>query len=139
MGSFLPWERAGGFLGDATHGIRVDLVNFKYWAAGLHALPIYDHGGALVIFLTLVVVLLAFQPPRWITNPKLWNLIVSAILMASSLFFVGKWLFHRLEYGDTVEQPTLMIGLICVVLGAAILLWRAVISYPIYRHPQNAG
>ncbi len=141
VGSFLPWECAGGFLGVVTSGIRVDFASFKYWFTGIHVLPVYDYGGALVILLTSAIVLLAIQSSRFIKNPILWNLIISAILMVSSLSFVGRWLIHWYEYGNTVEQPSLMIGLICVVLGSALLLWKALIAYREFTYSQsiNAG
>ena len=141
VGSFLPWERAGGFLGSVTNGIRVDFANFKYWLTGIHEFPVYDYGGVLVILLTLGIVLLAVQPFRFIKNPNIWNLIVSAVLMVSSLFFVGRWLIHWYEFGNTVEQPSLMIGLIIVVLGSALLLWKALMTYQsiTYSQPKNAG
>lgn len=31
IGSFLPWERSGGFADFPINGIRVDIANFKYW------------------------------------------------------------------------------------------------------------
>ena len=141
VGSFLPWERAGGFLGSVTHGIRVDFVNFKYWFTGIHSFPVYDYGGVLVILLTLVIVLLTFQPPRFIKNPMLWDLMVSVVLMAVSMFYMLRWLMHWSEYRNTIEQPTLMVGLLCVVLGSALLSWKAMMTYPSVRHrqPKKAG
>lgn len=129
VGSFLPWERGGGFGGLVTNGIRVDSANFKYWITGIHEFPVYDYGGVLVILLTAIFILLVLQPPRVIRNPILLNLIISSALMTSSLLFVGRWLIHRYEYGNPIEQPVLMIGLVCVVLGSILLLWRAVMNY----------
>jgi hypothetical protein len=141
VGSFLPWERAGGFLGSVTNGVRVDFVNFKYWLTGIHTFPVYDYGGVLVILFTSLIVLLAVQPPKFISNPILWNLVISAIFMISSLLFVGRWLIHWYEYSSSVEQPMLMIGLICVVIGSALFFWRALITYrgSTYNPPQKAG
>ncbi len=141
VGSFLPWERGGGFLGLVANGMRVDVANFKYWLTGIHEFPVYDHGGVLVVLLTLVIILLAVQPPRFITNPSLCNLIVSAILTASSLFFVGRWAVHRYEERGSAEPSSLMIGLIFVLLGSALLVWRAIIVYRqvAYHKSQNAG
>jgi len=128
-GSFLPWEQGGGFLGRVTNGVRIDFANFKYWVTGIHEFPVYDYGGVFVIFLTSVFIFLAINPPRFISNPTLWNLVISSVLMTSSLFFVGRGLIHRYEYGNPIEQPTLMFGLICVVVGSVLLLWRAIIKY----------
>lgn len=141
VGSFLPWERAGGFLGTVTNGIRVDFANFKYWLTGIHEFPVYDNGGLLVILLTLAIVLLAVQPFRFIKNLILWNLVISAVLMVVSLFFVGRWLIHWYEYSNTVEQPALMIGLVWVVLGSALLLWKALMAHRRVTYSQaiNAG
>ncbi len=69
VGSFLPWERAGGFLNTPTHGIRVDIANFKFWATGIHVFPVYDHGGVLVILLTSVLLILVHKPPKYIKDP----------------------------------------------------------------------
>jgi len=140
-GSFLPWERGGGFLGLITNGIRVDVANFKYWATGIHEFPVYDSGGVLVILLTSIFILLVLQPPRFIRNPNLWNLIISAVLMALSLFFAGRGLIHRYEDRSSAEPSSLMIGIICVVLGSALLLWRAIMTYrqTAYHKSQNAG
>src|SRR5690349_4252807 len=136
VGSFLPWEQAGGFLSYVTNGIRIDVANFKYWTTGIHEFPVYDHGGVIVILLTSIIALLAAQPPRFIKHPTWWNLIVSALLLGLSLFFVGRWSMHHYAYGAATGKPTLMIGLVCVVLGSALLLWRAVITHCQMRSPQ---
>lgn len=137
MGSFLPWEGAGGFLGQVTNGIRVDFASFKFWVTGIHTFPVYDYGGVLVILLTSTIVFLAVRPSRFIRNPILWNLIISMALMVSSLLFVGRWSIHWYEYGNTVEQPTLMIGLFYVVLGSALLLWSAIMAYQQVAYYKN--
>jgi hypothetical protein len=141
VGSFLPWERGGGILGLITNGIRVDVANFKHWVRGIYEFPIYDYGGVLVILLTTVFILLVLQPPKFIRNPNLWNLIISVVLMASSLFFVGRGLIHLHEYGSTIEQPTLMFGLVCVVFGSVLLFSRALITYRkvTYDQSKSAG
>jgi hypothetical protein len=141
VGSFLPWENAGGFLGLVINGVRVDIANFKYWVTGIHEFPVYDYGGMLIIFLTLVIILPALHPRSLIKDPILWNLIVSAILMASSLSFVGRWGLHRYQDAGSAEPPTLLIGLICVVLGSALLLWSALMASRrvAYSQPENAG
>ncbi|HLO33985.1 MAG TPA: hypothetical protein VK249_32875 [Anaerolineales bacterium] len=129
VGSFLPWERSGGFADYAINGIRVDIANFKYWVTGIHEFPVYDYGGVLVILLTLVIALLVLYPPRFIRNPVLWNLVIAAVLMASSLFFVGRGLTHVYGYASSIEPPTLRIGLTFVVLGSTLLLWKAIMIY----------
>lgn len=129
-GSFLPWEMGGGFLGLVTYGVRINAAGFKYWVNGMiHEFPVYDQGGLLVILLTVAFILIALHPPRLIRKPNLWNLIISSVLMASSLFFVARWALHLYEYGSTVEQPTLMLGLVCVVSGSMLLWSRALITY----------
>jgi hypothetical protein len=141
VGSFLPWERGGGFLGLITNGVRVDVANFKYWIIGFYEFPFYDYGGVLVILLTSVFIFIVLQPPKFVTNPNLWNLIISAGLMASSIFFVGRGLIHLHEYSSTIEQPTLMFGLGCVVLGSVLLFSRALITYRkvTYDQSKSAG
>ena len=136
VGSFLPWERAGGFLNIPTHGIRVDIANFKYWATGIHVFPVYDYGGVIVILLTSVILILVHKPPKFIKNPILLNLIISALLMASSLFFIARWLFHLYEYGGAIGGPTLGIGLIWVVCGAAIFVRQAILAH---QKSSNTG
>jgi hypothetical protein len=137
VGSFLPWERGGGLLGPITNGVRVDVANFKYWARGIYEFPVYDYGGVLVILLTSVFILLVLQPPKFIRNPNLWNLIISAGLMASSLFFVGRGLIHLYEFGGAIERPALMFGLVCVVFGSVLLFSRALITYRKVTHDQS--
>ena len=139
VGSFLPWERAGGFLGLVIYGIRVDFVNFKSW--GVHVFPVHDYGGALVTLLTLAIVFLAVQRFSFIRNPILWKLIVSAVLVVSSLLFVGRWLIHWYEYRNMIEQPSLMMGLVCVLFGSAILFWEALMisRRNTYSQSENAG
>jgi hypothetical protein len=129
VGSFLPWENGGGIAGSIANGIRVELANFKYWVTGIISFPVYDYGGGLVILLTLATVFLVLRPPRFIRNPILWNLIISAALMVSSLFFMGRGIVHLYEARSWAEPPTLMSGLVLVVLGSVLLLWRAVITY----------
>ena len=128
-GSFLPWERGGGFAGLATSGIRVDTTNFQHWITGIHEFPVYDYGGASVVLLTLVFILFSFQPPRFIQNPVLWNLVISSTLMISSILFVGRWLFHKYAFGNSIEQPELMIGLVCVLIGSVLLLGMSIMTY----------
>jgi hypothetical protein len=137
VGSFLPWERAGDWLSYVSNGIRVDAPHFKYWITGIHEFPIYDNGGVLVVFLTLAIILLAIQPPRFVTTPSLAKLMISVLLMGSALFFVARWLIHRYEYGNAVGRPTLMIGLVCVVLGSGLLLWRAMLAHRQFGYPQT--
>ena len=141
VGSFLPWEIGSGFLGLVINGLRVDVAKFKYWVTGIHVFPVYDYGGALIVFLTLLILLPTLQPRRFIKDPILWNLIISASLMASSLLFVGRWGVHRYQSAGSAEPSTLTIGLICVVIGSALLLWRAIINYHEItdRQPKNAG
>ena len=141
VGSFLPWENAGGFLGLVINGLRIDIANFKYWIIGIHEFPVYDYGGTLIVFLTLLIIIPALHPRRFIKDPILWNLIVSASLMASSLLFIGRWGIHRYQQASSAEPSTLMIGLICVVLGSALLLWKAIITNHgiTYRQPKNTG
>jgi hypothetical protein len=141
VGSLFPWERAGDFLSYDLIGVRVDFANFEYWITGIHEFPVYDNSGLLVILLTSVIILLASQPPRFIRNPSLWKLIISALLMGSSLFIVSRWLFHRYEYGDVIGKPTLMLRLICIVLGSALLLWRAIVTrrQVVFYQSQNTG
>ena len=141
VGSFLPWEQAGDFISIVIRGVQIDFANFKYWMTGIHVMPVYDNGGVIVILLTLTIILLATQPPKLIKNPTLWNVIVSGVLLGLSLFFVVRWLMHSYRYGGAIGQPTLEIGLVCVVLGSAILLWRAVITHYqiVYLHSKSAG
>jgi hypothetical protein len=141
VGSFLPWERGGGFLGLITNGVQVYITDFKYWVRGIYEFPVYDYGGVLVILLTLAFILLVLQPPKFIENPNLWNLIISAGLIASSLFFVGRGLIHLHEYDSTIERPSLMFGLGCVVFGSILLFSRALITYRkvTYDQSKSAG
>jgi len=145
VGSFLPWEGAGDVVFYVTNGIRVYLADFKYWITGIHRFPVYDYGGVMVILLTSAILLLAHQRPKFIRNPILWNLNVSVAMMVSSLFFVARWLIHRYEYseayGDALGKPQLMFGLIFVLFGSAILLWRAITIYKqtIQRQIGNAS
>lgn len=129
VGSFLPWERGGGFLSPVANGLWIDFANFKYWMTGIHELPVYDYGGLLVVLLTLAIILLDRRPPKSIKHPELGALVISALLMSLSVFFVARGLFHVYEYDTGVEKPTFMIGLICVVTGAALLLWRKIRDY----------
>jgi hypothetical protein len=129
VGSFLPWERAGDFVSFVTYGIRVYSVNFKYWITGIHRFPVYDNGGTLVILLTSAIILLALRPPRFVKKPTLWKLVISVLLMASSFFFVGRWLTHRLEAPYVIGAAEIEIGLISVMIGSALLLWMAILKY----------
>jgi hypothetical protein len=108
---------------------------------GIHEFPVYDNGDMLVLLLTSAIILLALQPPGFIRNPSLWKLIISVLLMSSSIFFVTRWLIHRYEYGAAPGKPTLIIGLFCIVLGSALLLWRAIVIHRqvISHERQNTG
>jgi len=116
VGSFLPWEQQGD--------------PFPYQTYGIKLLPmVNDNGGVLVVLLSLMIVLLAFQPPKFIKNPSLWNLIISVLLMAASLLFIVRWLAHRYGSAGIIGAAQLDIGLIGVVVGSALLLWIAIINY----------
>ncbi len=134
VGSFLPWESAGGFSDHDIYGFRVSPINFKYWVSGLHSLSVNDYGGGLVILLTILIVLLALKPPKFVKNPFIWNLILSVGLMTICLFFVGRGLFHIYEYVSSVEQPSIRPALYSVVIGSFLLLWRAL---SIYKHTPS--
>jgi hypothetical protein len=129
VGSFLPWEYSGGCFGQNIPGIRVYLEGFKYWGNGVQTFPVNDHGGVLVIFLTLAIIFLTLHPPRFIKNPILWKLVLSAVLLASSLFFVGRRVFHVYINNILFEPSSLMFGLFFVVVGSVLLLWEAVKVY----------
>jgi hypothetical protein len=131
VGSFLPWESAGGFSDHDIYGFRVSPINFKYWVSGLHSLSVNDYGGGLVILLTMLIVLLALKPPKFVKNPFIWNLILSVVLMTICLFFVGRGLFHGIVNINSIEPPSIRPGLFSVVIGSVLLLWKAL---SIYKH-----
>ncbi len=131
VGSLFPWESAGGFSDYAIYGFQVSPINLKYWATGFQKFSINDYGGGLVILLTLAIVLLAFIPSRFVKKTVIWNLILTIVLMAACLFFVGRGLFHIYEYASSVEQPSIRPALFSIVTGSVLLLWRAL---SIYRH-----
>jgi hypothetical protein len=115
LGSFLPWEQAGDVISYRTYGIQFfPIVN--------------DNGGWLVVILTLTIILLSFKPPRFIRDPGLWNLIISALLMTTSIIYIARWTVHRFESTGPIGAATLGIGLLCVVVGSALLLWVAIVN-----------
>jgi hypothetical protein len=117
VGSFLPWEKQGDPIPYQTYGIKLFPM-------------VSDYGGALVILLTLTILLLAYRPPSFIKKSSLWNLIISALLMAAALLFVVRWLVHLFEYpAGGIGAPQLEIGLIGVVAGSALLLGIAIRNY----------
>jgi hypothetical protein len=87
---------------------------------------------------------LAFHSSQSIKNPIFYGLVISTVLMASSLFFMIRWIIHRYEYREVygyIGSPQLMIGLIFVVLGSALLLWRAIVIYrqTVHRKLETAS
>jgi hypothetical protein len=124
IGSFLPWEIYGDF-SYAINGIRIQIPILKYWISGLHKLIFEDNGGVLIVLLTLIVVLLSLRPPRFVKKPIFWKLITSEFLMASSLFFVGRWLLRLLQ----ARGAMIDIGLLLVVVGSVLLLWVSIVAY----------
>ena len=129
MGSFLPWEYSGGCFGSNITGIRVYLDSVKYWIRGIHTFPVNDYGGVLIILLTLLIIFLSLRRTQFIRKPILWKLVVSAVLSASSLFFVGRGLVHTYATRNLTEPCTLMFGLLFVTLGSVILLWETIKAY----------
>ena len=127
VGSFLPWEQEG------------DL--FSNWTYGVQLFPrLRDYGGVLVVLLTMMIVLLILRPPRFIRNPGLWNVVISALLMAASILFLARWLVHRLESTGFIGAASLEIGLIGVVVGSALLLGAALVNYGRFKHrTKTAG
>jgi hypothetical protein len=116
VGSFLPWEQEGDLFSNRTYGVQL--------------FPrLHDYGGALVVLLTMMIVLLTLKPPRFIRNPGLWNVIISALLMTASILFLARWLVHRIESAGSIGAASLEIGLISVVVGSALLLWAALVNY----------
>lgn len=115
-GSLLPWWREGDFV--------------SYWTYGLRLYPsIKDNGGLLIVLLTLVVIILVFQPPNFIENPLMWNMLLSVALVLASIFHIGKLFTSRVNAGGFVGAPLIQIGLILVSIGSIFLLFSAVLSY----------
>jgi hypothetical protein len=118
IGSFLPWDYTECTEGDGTyvtHGIVIDLTYLGIW--------FHDNGGMLIILLTFAIILLSIRTPRIITNPVLWNLIISILLLAVSLFLVIR---IPLLWTGCVQ---IRFGLLMVVAGSVLLLWMAVRKY----------
>jgi len=57
-------------------------------------------------------------------------------LMAVSLIFVTRWLIHHIESADLIGASALGIGLVAVVVGAALVLWSALVNYHLSIQPQ---
>ena len=129
VGIFLPWENSGGVVSSDINGVKVYLGSVKYWVRGIHTFPVNDYGGVLIICLTLAIVFLALRCNRLIKNPILWKLVLSAALLASSLFFLGRGIIHAYEDLNFIEPRTLMFGFFFVVIGSVLLLWEAVKAY----------
>jgi hypothetical protein len=110
VGSFLPWEQGGDFL--------------PYWTYGIRLSPfVEDNGGILSLLLVFAIWILTFRPPKMIEHPTLWTLAISVLLLASSIFFVFRWLAHRFEAGTAVGSPVIQIGLLSVITGSAFLFF----------------
>ncbi len=116
MGSFLPWEREGDFISYLTYGIQF----FPKTS---------DHGGVLVVLLTTAIVLLAFKPPRFVVNPRLWALVLASILMTTSIIFVLRWLIHYIASIGFLGAASMEVGLMGTTLGSALLLYSAILNY----------
>jgi len=126
-GSFLPWEVEGDFVSSWTFGIQLFPI-------------VRDNGGVFIVMLTVIFIVLTIRPPKFLNNPSLWKLIVSAILMASSLLFVARWFSHRSEAPFVVGVASIKIGLVIVVIGSALLLWMAIENYrKVYIQNKSAG
>ena len=119
IGSFLPWGYTYLKEIDRPYVIYGIDVYLDVWFQGIDRFPGSDHGGMIIVVLTLAVVLLSTRAPRSIKNPVLWNLIISILLMTESLVSVRRILAHW----------EIRFGLIMVVAGSVLLLWMAVRKY----------
>jgi hypothetical protein len=119
IGSFLPWGYTYLTQSDRPYVIYGIDVYLDVWFEGVDRFPVADHGGMIIVVLTLAVVLLSTRAPRIIKNPVLWNLIISILLMTETLISVRHILAHW----------EIRFGLLMVVAGSVLLLWMAVRKY----------
>lgn len=115
-GSFLPWRQEGDFI--------------SYWTYGISVIPAFkDHGGFLIVLLTLVMVMLIFRPFDFIDKPTHWSIAFGAGLVVDSIFLIGKVLVDHMNFHGVFGVPAIMIGLVTVCLGSILLLVGASINH----------
>ena len=136
LGSFLPWEVEGDAIPYWKYGIGVYLDSFTYWLRGLHAFPLDDNGGLLVVGLSVFIVMLVFYTPSFIKRPQVWGLVCTATLALLVGYHVSNLLLRRFELHNVFWAPSIQIGLVMAALGTLLMLYAGISDY---RKHENAS
>ncbi len=130
-GSFLPWRYTGDWLRYPEYGIRI-FPTYLYSAHARWLVPgIEDHGGVMVLVLSIALGIALFLLPKQAERLRPWTVAGAAALLLLSLFHVAELAISGLK-SQSPGAPTMGIGLVLVTLGS-ILVMTAVWRLQIHR------
>lgn len=121
-GSFLPWKLEGDPFARWVCGIE---ISWKYGAQVYPALE--DHGGGLVVGLSLLLFLLITYPGL-ISTPRRERVVCSAALVLVPSFHL-LYIFSVHSAAHSSGAPVSAVGL-WMVLAGALLLWFTSVAAP---------
>jgi hypothetical protein len=129
-GSLLPWEVGGDFIPYWQPGIAIRRTDLAGWLRGVYDMPrVDDHGGLLVVLLTLIFVLLVYGKFHFVRTPLRWAVVCAVGLVFLSLYHASDVLRRRLESGGIFGAPEPAVGLMVVMVGSLILLYVSASAY----------
>lgn len=115
IGCFLPWRIEGDFL--------------YFWTYGIRIFPAFeDNGGLLILLVSLILAILIYRPPIYVSNPMRWIIALSVILTFDSALQFIIWLFTLSKNWGIVGMPMIQVGLIMVLLGSITILITSVLN-----------
>jgi hypothetical protein len=105
-----------------------DLIS--YWTPGIRIYPIIkDHGGFLIVLLSLAIIVLVFRPNKFIKNPLIWSIVLGFALVLDTVYQIGKLSLNHAEARGEIGAPMIQIGLIMVSIGSILLFITSVSNY----------
>jgi hypothetical protein len=123
IGSFLPWRREGDFISYLTYGIRISR-------------GIEDHGGILIILLSLSVLMLIFRPLKFIERSLVWSIASSLILVLASVIHITQLFISQINATGVIGAPMIEVGLVLIFVGSVLLVFASLLHYHNSTHQK---
>ena len=119
VGSFLPWTYFEGFAATTP-------INGIEWSPGWYYPDpqIEDHGGLLIVLLSLVIVVLVFHAPRFVTWPAVAALVCATALALVSTYHVVRCYLAEIQSQHIYDAKVFVgPGVNVVFLGSLTMFW----------------
>jgi len=131
VGIFLPWSYRGDFVRVSEAGIRVFPV-YLYSEHARWLVPgIEDHGGVLILILSVALAIVFVVLPKLAERLRRWTAPGAAVLLLLSLLQPMYFISESAKRKATTATPSVGIGLLLVILGSALVMvawWQVVLN-----------